>query len=90
MIASRIWYLNNQSARSGSQLSSLHPIARVVVESGAIYSSMLIILLILYGQKSWFQYVIVDAVSLASLFFVQSMLKIDSPVIINNRKRKNS
>ncbi|EKM77656.1 hypothetical protein AGABI1DRAFT_115203 [Agaricus bisporus var. burnettii JB137-S8] len=63
MIASRIWYLNNQSARSGSQLSSLHPIARVVVESGAIYSSMLIILLILYGQKSWFQYVIVDALS---------------------------
>jgi hypothetical protein len=67
MIASRIWYLNDQSVRHGSHLSSLHPIARVVIESGAIYSSMLIALLILYGQKSWFQYVIVDAVSHLSL-----------------------
>ncbi|KAF5353948.1 hypothetical protein D9756_007177 [Leucocoprinus leucothites] len=64
MIASRIWYLNNQSIRDGSRRKGgLNPIARVVVESGAIYSSMLIALLILYGQKSWFQYIIVDALS---------------------------
>jgi len=62
MIASRIWYLNNQSVSRGGA-GSLHPVARVVVESGAIYSSLLIALLILYGQKSWFQYIIVDALS---------------------------
>jgi hypothetical protein len=70
MIASRIWYLNDQSVRYGSHISSLHPIARVVIESGAIYSAMLIALLILYGQKSWFQYVIVDAVSLLSFISI--------------------
>lgn len=63
MIASRIWYLSHQSALEGTRGSSLHPVARVVVESGAIYSSMLIALLILYGQKSWFQYIVVDALS---------------------------
>ncbi|KXN85650.1 hypothetical protein AN958_10987, partial [Leucoagaricus sp. SymC.cos] len=63
MIASRIWYLNNESIRAGQRGSNLHPVARVVVESGAIYSSMLIALLILYGQKSWFQYIIVDTLS---------------------------
>jgi len=61
MIASRIWYLNDRSVRRG--LRSIHPIARAVIESGAIYSSLLIALLILYGQNSWFQYIIVDAVS---------------------------
>jgi hypothetical protein len=64
MIASRIWYLDNQGIHEGfRRRSSLHPIARVVVESGGIYSGLLIALLILYGQKSWFQYVVVDAVS---------------------------
>ncbi|KAG5337767.1 hypothetical protein C0989_008945 [Termitomyces sp. Mn162] len=63
MIASRIWYLSGISARAGIRGSNLHPVARVIVESGAIYSSMLVTLLILYGQKSWFQYIIVDALS---------------------------
>jgi len=62
MIASRIWYLNAQSAKRGSA-SNLHPVALVVVESGSIYSSLLIALLILYGQKSWFQYIVVDSLS---------------------------
>jgi len=62
MIASRIWFLSHRSASNGVT-RSLHPIALVIVESGAIYSAMLIALLILYGQKSWFQYVIVDALS---------------------------
>lgn len=63
MIASRIWYLGNQSVNQGARITSLHPVARIVVESGAIYSSMLIAYLIVYGQKSWFEYVIVDTVS---------------------------
>ncbi|KAJ3576013.1 hypothetical protein NP233_g705 [Leucocoprinus birnbaumii] len=64
MIASRIWYLNSQSTRDHSRRKgSLHPIARVVVESGAIYSGLLVALLILYAQESWFQYVVVDALS---------------------------
>jgi len=88
MIASRIWYLNNQSVRCGSHMSSLHPIARAVVESGAIYSSMLIALLILYGQKSWFQYIIIDAVSHPFSFLFSGMLKVDRLVILNHCKIK--
>ena len=83
MIASRIWYLNDQSKRCGSHMSSLHPIARAVIESGAIYSSMLIALLILYGQKSWFQYIIIDAVSYPFSFLLSSTLKVDCLVILN-------
>ncbi|KXN83937.1 hypothetical protein AN958_00800 [Leucoagaricus sp. SymC.cos] len=60
MIASRIWYLSNQSIRHGGTRSHLHPIALVILESGAIYSSLLIALIILYVQESWFHYVIVD------------------------------
>lgn len=91
MIASRIWYLNAQSARYNSHMSSLHPVARIVVESGAIYSSLLIILLILYSRKSWLEYVFIDAVSHLSFFFVLEMLKIDLPVVPNHcKKEKNS
>jgi len=87
MIASRIWYLNDRTVHRG--LSSLHPIARAVIESGAIYSSMLIALLILYGQKSWFQYIIVDAVSHPSFSFLFSTtLTVDCLVILNHCKIK--
>ncbi|KNZ77363.1 hypothetical protein J132_05791 [Termitomyces sp. J132] len=80
MIASRIWYLSGISARAGIRGSNLHPVARVIVESGAIYSSMLVTLLILYGQKSWFQYIIVDAVSF--LLTLSSLIGIVFSIII--------
>ena len=35
----------------------------LVIESGAIYSATLMTLLILYKTGSWFQYVLLDAVS---------------------------
>ncbi|KXN82179.1 hypothetical protein AN958_02988 [Leucoagaricus sp. SymC.cos] len=63
MIASRILYLSDQSIRHGGTPGHLHPIALVVIESGAIYSSLLIALIILYVQEVWFQYIIVDMLS---------------------------
>ncbi len=35
----------------------------LIVESGAFYSATLLALLILYNVDSWFQYVVLDAVS---------------------------
>ncbi|KAF9451549.1 hypothetical protein P691DRAFT_662941 [Macrolepiota fuliginosa MF-IS2] len=62
MIAIRIWALNRQSLDDLSG-RSLSPIIRIVLESGAIYSGALIILLVLFETKSWFQYVLVDAMT---------------------------
>jgi hypothetical protein len=69
MLASRIWYLNAQSAKHGGA-SSLHPLALVIVESGSIYSSLLLIFLIFYSQKSWLEYIVVDAVSEMFKFYM--------------------
>ena len=35
----------------------------LIVESGALYSATLLALLILYNVDSWFQYVVLDAIS---------------------------
>ena len=35
----------------------------LIVESGALYSTTLLALLILYNVDSWFQYVVLDAIS---------------------------
>ena len=42
---------------------SYKPIMILVIESGAVYSATLLALLILYKAQSWFQYVLLDAVS---------------------------
>ena len=44
---------------------SYRPIIFLVIESGAVYSATLMALLILYKQSSWFQYVLLDAVSVS-------------------------
>ena len=51
----------------------------IMVESGAAYSVALLVLLILYKTDSWFQYVILDAVSTALLFF---SLKFDTDSLL--------
>ncbi len=43
---------------------SYRPIIFLVLESGAVYSATLATLLILYKAGSWFQYVLLDAVSI--------------------------
>ncbi len=45
----------------------MRPIMFLVIESGAVYSVTLLVLLILYKVQSWFQYVILDAVRPTSL-----------------------
>lgn len=73
MIALRIRYLDSMRASGAASKGSLHPVARVILESGAIYSSVLIALLGTFLADSWFQYVLVDSVRTFYLFEVPSM-----------------
>ncbi|KAF8896594.1 hypothetical protein BD779DRAFT_1668355 [Infundibulicybe gibba] len=75
LIAFRIWYVNHQCTAFSSR--SLRPVLRLVIESGAIYSITLLVLLILYKTHSWFQYVVVDAVSpIIGLVFTMIIVRI--------------
>ena len=56
---------------------SYRPIVFLVLESGMVYSATLLTLLILYKTGSWFQYVLLDAVSPLSYFLFQ---KFSQPV----------
>ncbi|KAJ3002432.1 hypothetical protein NUW54_g5851 [Trametes sanguinea] len=61
LVAFRVW------AKNRSTLSLKHhklrPVMVLIVESSACYSATLLALLILYNVNSWFQYVVLDAVS---------------------------
>jgi hypothetical protein len=62
----------------------------IMVESGAAYSVALLVLLILYKTDSWFQYVILDAVSTALLFFhLNSTLILFFADFLSCRKRRS-
>ncbi|OSD05841.1 hypothetical protein PYCCODRAFT_1443198 [Trametes coccinea BRFM310] len=61
LVAYRVWSMN-RSTLSFRQ-HKLRPIMVLIVESGAFYSATLLALLILYNVDSWFQYVVLDAVS---------------------------
>lgn len=65
LVAVKIWHINRQVMNFVNH--SFYPIVLLVVESGAVYSVTLLALLILYKTESWFQYVLLDAVS--QLFF---------------------
>ncbi|KAJ6576706.1 hypothetical protein DFH09DRAFT_1031478 [Mycena vulgaris] len=61
LVAYRVWAINRKHVSfRGRKLRSL---MLLIVESGAIYSATLMVLLILYNVDSWFQYVVLDAVS---------------------------
>lgn len=62
LISSRIWHLGRNSI-SEQLRGTFKPAARVIFESGAIYSSTLIALLVLFLADSWFQYVLVDSLT---------------------------
>lgn len=73
LVASRIWHVNHLSMAHGS----LHPILLLVIESGMVYSATLMTLLILYKVGSWFQYVLLDAVSpIVGLVFSMIIVRI--------------
>ncbi|KAF8325935.1 hypothetical protein F5887DRAFT_1199493 [Amanita rubescens] len=67
--------INNKGIRRSNK--RLYPVLLLIVESGAIYSAALLVLLILYKSDSWFQYVILDAISsLVGLVFSVIMYRI--------------
>jgi hypothetical protein len=60
LVAFRIWFINRQTIVFTGY--SMRPIIFLVIESGAVYSLTLLVLLVLYKVQSWFQYVVLDAV----------------------------
>ncbi|KAI8983404.1 hypothetical protein BD414DRAFT_418722 [Trametes punicea] len=61
LVAYRIWAMNRKTVSFRHR--KLRPVMVLIVESGAVYSATLLALLILYNVDSWFQYVVLDAVS---------------------------
>ncbi|KAJ7202240.1 hypothetical protein C8J57DRAFT_404822 [Mycena rebaudengoi] len=76
LVAFRLWDINRQVKDFGVN-HSFNPIILLVIESGAIYSGTLMTLLILYKTESWFQYVLLDAVSpIVGLVFSMIIVRI--------------
>ncbi|KAJ3012592.1 hypothetical protein NUW54_g1821 [Trametes sanguinea] len=61
LVACRVWAMNRSTL--SFKHHKLRPVMVLIVESGACYSATLLALLILYNVNSWFQYVVLDAVS---------------------------
>ncbi|KAJ6495811.1 hypothetical protein C8R47DRAFT_1042987 [Mycena vitilis] len=75
LVAYRLWSINHQIAEFVN--NRFTPIILLVIESGAIYSATLMTLLILYKTKSWFQYVLLDAISpIVGLVFSMIIVRI--------------
>jgi len=63
LIAGRIWWIHRKVLGNVIKGGSLMPAVIVVIESGAIYSACLVILLSLYLSGSYAQYIALDAVT---------------------------
>ncbi|KAI0673939.1 hypothetical protein C8Q78DRAFT_661406 [Trametes maxima] len=75
LVALKIWRLNRAIMSFASR--SYRPIIFLVLESGAVYSAALMTLLILYKAGSWFQYVLLDAISpIVGLVFSMIIIRI--------------
>ncbi|EJD00150.1 uncharacterized protein FOMMEDRAFT_30808 [Fomitiporia mediterranea MF3/22] len=75
LVAARIWLLNRSIMSFAAH--SYKPIIILVIESGAVYSATLLALLILYKAGSWFQYVLLDAISpIVGLVFSMIIVRI--------------
>jgi len=61
IIAARIWWTSRAASRLVFHSSSSHAL-KIVVESGATYSILLITLAATYSSKSWSQYIVLDIV----------------------------
>jgi len=76
LVAFKLWDVNRQVQYFGVN-HSFNPIILLVIESGAIYSATLMTLLILYKTESWFQYVLLDAISpIVGLVFSMIIVRI--------------
>jgi hypothetical protein len=53
LVAYRVWAINRKHVSFRGR--KLRPLMLLIVESGAIYSATLMVLLILYNVDSWFQ-----------------------------------
>ncbi|KZT64357.1 hypothetical protein DAEQUDRAFT_37878 [Daedalea quercina L-15889] len=75
LVAVRIWWINRSIMTFLGH--SYYPIIFLVLESGAVYSATLTALLILYKAGSWFQYVLLDAISpIVGLVFSMIIIRI--------------
>jgi len=75
LVGFRIWFVNRQNMVLFGH--SMRPVLLLVIESGAVYSATLLTLLILYKTDSWFQYVLLDAVSpIVGLVFSMIIIRI--------------
>ncbi|KAF8188727.1 hypothetical protein BJ912DRAFT_1106823, partial [Pholiota molesta] len=83
LVAYRIWYFNR---RTGTLVgNSLRPVFLLVIESGAIYSATLIILLIAYGTGSLITNLILDALSsIIGLVFSMVIIRIGLGLTASN------
>lgn len=81
LIAGRVWWIQRKLQKTGVAVvgRDLTPALIVVIESGAIYSACLIILLALYLSGSFAQYILLDGVSSSN--FRKSTVCINSKLI---------
>ncbi|TFY69678.1 hypothetical protein EVJ58_g273 [Rhodofomes roseus] len=75
LVALRIWWINRSIMTFVNH--SYYPIIFLVLESGAVYSATLTVLIILYKTDAWFQYVLLDAISpIVGLVFSMIIIRI--------------
>ncbi|KAI0047512.1 hypothetical protein FA95DRAFT_1559059 [Auriscalpium vulgare] len=79
LIAGRIWWVHRKTVAM-VRGRSIMPAAMVVIESGAIYSACLIILIALYLSGSFAQYILLDAGIVFSLIIVRVGLGLTSEI----------
>ena len=63
MIAFRIWSVDRDGGKYRETKSTLKPVLAIVIESGAIYSTFLTILLAVYLSHNWVSFILSLAVS---------------------------
>ena len=63
MVAFRIWSVNRSVGKYREAKSMLKPVLAIVIESGAIYSASLMILLINYFSHDWVYFLLPQVVS---------------------------
>ncbi|KAF8986819.1 hypothetical protein BDQ17DRAFT_1315280 [Cyathus striatus] len=86
LIAGRIWWNRHQTRRILVEGRSLSPAAMAIIESGAIYSICLVILLALYLSGNYASYIVLDTVTqitgvVFSLVIVRVALGISSDAV---------
>ena len=63
MIAFRIWSIDRDGGKFRATKSMLKPVLAVIIESAAIYSSFLMILLVVYLSHNWVSFMLSKTVS---------------------------